>query len=68
MTGWGWVGAEGSGPEFGVEDTGLEGGDAESSGSGVGEGDDKIFPEFQSRWDDGCVVWYLHYELSYNLK
>ena len=39
VTGQGWFGAEGSGPEIGAEGTRLEGGDAESSGVEVGEVD-----------------------------
>ena len=38
MTGQGWVGAEGAGPEVGVEDAGLGGDDAELLGNKVDEG------------------------------
>ena len=39
VTGRGWVGAEGARTEVGVEGARPGGGDAESSGSEVGEGD-----------------------------
>ena len=57
MTGQGWVRVEGAGPEVGAEDAGFEGGDAKSSGSGVGEDDVKGLARLavEAGWG-GCSV------------
>ena len=63
MTGQGWVGAGGAGPEVGAEGAGLEGRDAKSSGSEVGEGNgakdgDLARLTVEAGW--GRVLGYLH--------